>query len=318
MVALVVAACSSGATHRSAPVVDESTTTTVPSAPPTTHSTPSTTTTSANLRPAAKSVCGNAGRAPQRYQSVVVFSFENRTWSSVGLGFGPGMPYLHALGQRCSYFVDWTETNTAQNSLTQYVGQVTGAFQPGTVNDCSPSSRCSTTADNIFRQARRAGRTAVNYVEGATSPCSASGNAAKHIPGLYMWGADDRAHCNEQVRPYSEFNPDALPAFVFVTPTLCDDGHDCGDGVVDAWARAHVQPVLDSPAYRAGKVAVFVWYDEDHPVPNMWITPTAKPGPVTLNGAGYAGTLRAWESMLGLPCLANACTAPDMRAATFS
>ena len=60
---------------------------------------------------------------------------------------------------------------------------------------------------------------------------------------------------------------------------------------------------------------MFVWYDEDHPVPNLWITPTASPGPVTATGAGYAGTLAAWESMLGLPCLANACSAPDMRAA---
>jgi hypothetical protein len=60
-------------------------------------------------------------------------------------------------------------------------------------------------------------------------------------------------------------------------------------------------------------VAVFIWYDEDHPVPNLWIAPTAKPGSVTAQGAGYAGTLRAWESMLGLPCLADACSAPDMR-----
>ena len=46
------------------------------------------------------------------------------------------MPYLHSLGQRCSYFTDWTETDTDQESLTQYVGQVDGSAQPGTVNDC--------------------------------------------------------------------------------------------------------------------------------------------------------------------------------------
>ena len=76
--------------------------------------------------------------------------------------------------------------------------------------------------------------------------------------------------------------------------------------------------MLDSAAYKAGDVAVFVWYDEDHPVPNLWITPTARPGPSRGRGAGYAGTLRAWETMLGLPCLADACTAPDMRAAANS
>jgi hypothetical protein len=137
---------------------------------------------------------------------------------------------------------------------------------------------------------------------------------------LYLWGADDRAHCSEQVRPLREFDTNHLPAFAFVTPTLCNDGHDegCGNSVVDAWARQHVQPVLDSSAYRAGKVAVFIWYDEDHPVPNLWIAPTAKPANITMQGAGYAGTLRAWQSMLGLPCIANACSAPDMRAAVNS
>jgi hypothetical protein len=119
-----------------------------------------------------------------------------------------------------------------------------------------------------------------------------------------------------QVRPFDEFDPLHLPAFAFVTPTLCNDGHDCSNAVVDAWARAHVQPVLDSPDYRAARVAVFIWYDEDHPVPNLWIAPTAIPGPLDVTGAGYAGTLAAWESMLGLPCLANACNAPNLRAAT--
>ncbi len=272
-----------------------------------------------STRPAtAKGVCGNTGPAPKRYASVVVFAFENRTWSTVGLGFGPAMPYLHQLGRQCSYFGDWTETDTTQNSLTQYVGQVTGARQSGTIDDCSPSTTCSTTADNIFRQARHARVVAVNYVEGATAPCSAAGNAAKHIPALYLWGADDRAHCTDQVRPFTEFNPKRLPGFAFVTPTLCNDGHDCTNSAVDTWARQHVQPVLDSAAYRTGHVAVVIWFDEDHPVPNLWITPTATPGDISLPGAGYAGTLRAWESMLGLPCLANVCNAPNLRSAANS
>ena len=317
LLVVVTAACSSSEKRSNAPPA--ATTTSVAPATTATTGPASPTTTIAAAGAARTRVCGNPRPAPRRYDSIVVFSFENRTWDAVGgVGFGPAMPYLHSLGRLCGSFVDWTETDTSQNSLTQYIGQVTGAFQPGTVNDCSPSRRCSTTADNIFRQARRAGLKAVNYVEGATSPCSASGNAAKHVPYLYLWGADDRAHCIDQVRPYSEFDPNALPAFAFITPTLCNDGHDCGNDVVDAWARTHVQPVLDSPAYRASKVAVFIWYDEDHPVPNMWITPTARAGPISLAGAGYAGTLRAWQSMLGLRCLANACTAPDMRAAASS
>ncbi len=264
--------------------------------------------------PTFASACGSGGTPPTNYDSVVVFSFENRTWNSVGgVGYGSALPYLHSLGQQCAFFSDWTETDTTQNSLTQYTGQVTGARQPGTVNDCSPSLTCSTTADNIFRQARVAGKTAINYVEGATTGCSAAGNAARHVPALYMWDTADRANCDAQVRPYSQFDPNNLPNFAFVTPTLCNDGHDCGNSTVDLWAEQNIQPVLDSAAYQAGHVAVFVWYDEDRPVPNLWITPTANAGPQSVTGAGYAGTLAAWESMLGFPCLANACTAPDMR-----
>jgi acid phosphatase len=261
----------------------------------------------------AGGACDNGGTAPSQYQSVVVFAFENRTWSSVGgVGFG-GMPYLRGLAASCAYFTTWTETNPSQSSLTQYGGQVTGAFQPGMVNNCSPSSTCSTTANNIFRQARAAGKTAINYVEGATTGCSASGNVVRHVPGMYMWGADDRDFCTVQTRPYSEFDPNNPPNFAFITPNQCNNGHDCPNSSVDSWASTHVQRVLDSARYRAGQVAVFIWYDEDVPVPNLVLTPTARPGPFGTSGIGYASTLKAWESMLGFPCLANACTAPNMR-----
>jgi hypothetical protein len=244
---------------------------------------------------------------------VVVFSFENRRWPDVGEGFGPEMPYLHSLGTQCAWFPSWTETDVHQNSLTQYVGQVTGAAQPGVVDDCSPSPTCSTRANSLFRQLRASGRRAVNYVEGATEPCSAAGNAAKHVPALYLWAPQDRAHCDDQVRPLTDLHPRSLPAFAFVTPTLCNDGHDCDNQTVDRWAGEHIQPVLDSRAYRDGRVAVFVWYDEDEPVPNLWITPTARRGPVRAAGAGAAATLRAWQSMLDVPCLRDACTAVGMR-----
>ena len=106
---------------------------------------------------------------PARYRSVIVFAFENRSWDDLGPGFGPGMPYLHGLGSQCSWFAQWTETDEHDKSLAQYVGQVTGARQPGTVADCKPSAACSTTADNLFRQLRTDRRDAVNFVEGGPS-----------------------------------------------------------------------------------------------------------------------------------------------------
>jgi hypothetical protein len=256
-------------------------------------------------------VCGSTAAPPNQYQHVVVFSFENRTWSNVGLGFSPTtMPYLHSLASQCSFFSDWTETNTKQNSLTQYIGETSGVDNPNTVNDCNPSASCQSTDNNIFRQVRQVGGTARNYVEGATTGCSAAGNAAKHIPGLYYFGTytdttgthNDHDFCNTEVRPYSEFDVNNLPTYAFITPTLCDDGHDCGDDVVDAWASTNIQRVLDSAAFQTGTVAVFVWYDEDHPTPNIQIAPTSHKGDLTQLGVGtHAALLKTIEDMLALP-----------------
>jgi len=304
LVTILVGGCSSGSGGASA-------------RRPTTTSTVAPSSTTAAASAPNQAPCGAVDAPPARYESVVVFSFENRSWDELGAGFGPGMPYLHALGAQCSWFPEWNETDEHDKSLAQYVGQVTGARQAGTVDDCKPSATCSTTADNLFRQLRAVGRRGVNFVEGATRPCSADGNAAKHIPALYLWDPDDRAHCSDEVRPLTDLDVRRLPAFAFVTPTLCHDGHDCADATVDAWAHDHIQPVLDSEAYRRGEVAVFVWYDESAPVPNLWITPTAAAGART--GAGSAAaTLRAWQAMLGVACLADACTAPDLRTAAHS
>jgi hypothetical protein len=253
---------------------------------------------------------------------VVVFSFENRTWSGVGGTQFQGMPYLNSLAKQCSTFADYTEPNTSQNSASQYVAQMAGSNANTVLNDCNPSATCQSTQDNIFRQARTAGLVPRSYVEGATAGCSASGNAAKHIPALYYFGTytdagvthSDHDFCNQEVVPYSQFNPNSLPDFSFVTPTLCNDGHDCPNSTVDTWASANVQAVLNSAAYKAGQVTVFIWYDEDHPVPNMQIGLHVTAG-VKATPVDYGSTLRAWEDLLGVPYIGRAASATDMRLA---
>ena len=269
--------------------------------------------------------CGSSQAAPAQYDSVVVVALENRTWAYVGgVGFG-GMPYLFQLAQSCSHFSSWSQPDVNQSSMTQYGAQVTGNLQPQLINNCRPSATCSTSADNIFRQARVAGKTAINYVEGATTGCSAALSHSdlqmswvEWVPAMYMWGGDDQSYCNSQVRPLTELDPNNLPNFAFISPNACNGGHEvftCGpDPTVDNWARANIEPIIQSTAYKNGKVAIFVWYDEYDPVPNMQIAPTATAGPLGTAGVGYSSTLKAWESMLGLPCLGSACTAVDMRA----
>ncbi len=257
------------------------------------------------------------------YQHVVVVMMENRTWSQVGgAGFG-AMPYLSSLAKRCAFYADWTETNRGQSSLTQYIGLTSGIDSPHTVNDCSPSPQCSSRADNIFRQVRQSGGSARSYVDGASKPCSAAGNASRHIPALYYRGVyqdatgthNDADFCATEVRPARELDPHNLPTFALVTPNLCNDGHDCPNSKVDDWARVHIAPILASADYQTGNTAVFVLWDENYPVPNLLIAPSAQAGPRA--GAGsHAAALKTIEDLLSVPVLAQGQlrTAPDLRA----
>ncbi len=271
-----------------------------------------------------KSICGNSTKAPQKYDHIVVIVDENRTWNDVGLGFSAGqMPFMNSMAQQCSYYSLWNETNPSQSSLTQYIGMTSGIDNLHTVNDCKPSASCSSQDNNIFRQIRQNGGTTRSYVEGASQPCSAAGNAAKHIPAFYYQGAyddstghhSDQDFCKDEIRPLAEFNVDALPTYSYVTPDLCNDGHDCDDATVDSWNKAIIDKITTSTIYKKGTTAIFVMYDEDTPVPNLIIAPTAKTGVIDHIAGSHASVLKTWEEMLGLPVLQQGQlpTAPSLR-----
>jgi hypothetical protein len=257
------------------------------------------------------SKCGSAAAPPAKYDHVVVVMEENRTWDGVGgVGFGDKyMPFLGDLGKNCTVFSDWTETNTEQNSLNQYIGLTSGVSNPATVDDCSPSDTCRSTDDNLFRQVRLSGGTARTYVDNTLDPCTPGDNKAKHIPAMYYYGTytdgtgvhNDHDFCTQEVRPLGEFNPDRLATFTMIVPDQCNDGHDCLNYKVDEFAADYVGAILKSPTYAAGKTLVVVAYDEDSPVPNLLIAPTAKRGTQSLAGASHAALLKTWGEVLGLP-----------------
>jgi hypothetical protein len=82
------------------------------------------------------------------------------------------------------------------------------------------------------------------------------------------------------------------PTFAFVTPNLCDDGHDstCAGvntegghtgGLVgaDLWLKHWMPLILGSPAYRSGDTLVVVTFDEGNPVTDTTSCCNEQPGP---------------------------------------
>ncbi|MFA5883603.1 MAG: alkaline phosphatase family protein [Acidimicrobiia bacterium] len=261
---------------------------------------------------------------PTKYDHVVVILMENRDWAQVGgPGFG-GMPYMNGLAKSCAYYEQWDDTNPLQSSLTQYIGITSGIDNPKTVADCNPSGVCYSTDDNIFRQVRLADGSARNFVDGATEPCSVGANAAKHIPALYYRGAyqdsagsphNDADFCVNEVLPLLRLDPNNLPTYAFISPTQCNDGHDCDNAAADEFLLNQVGAIIAGDSYKSGKTAVFVMYDEERPTPNMIITPSALPGPRPGKGTHH-GALKTMEIMLGLPVIPAVADHQDLRAST--
>jgi hypothetical protein len=99
--------------------------------------------------------------------------------------------------------------------------------------------------------------------------------AARHDPFVYFHSIiDDGARCDDHVVPLDELPADLSRAstianYVFITPNLCNDGHDehCVDGregglaAADGFLRHWVPMILDSPPYEEdGLLAVL--FDE--------------------------------------------------------
>ena len=106
-----------------------------------------------------------------------------------------------------------------------------------------------------------------------------------------------------------------LPTYSLVAPNLCNDTHDSGCGVPtgDQFLKTLLPQILSSQAYRSGKTAVFVVWDEDSYIPNIAIAPSVIPGATPSTAVDHYGLLRATEEMLGLPLLGNAATAASLR-----
>jgi len=101
--------------------------------------------------------------------------------------------------------------------------------------------------------------------------------ATKHVPFVYFHSViDDAASCKRHVVDlkllWDDLNDSAAtPAFSFVSPDLCSDGHDaqCVDGGpggyqgIDAWLRAWVPRILSSPAYKQDGLVVITFDESD-------------------------------------------------------
>jgi hypothetical protein len=115
---------------------------------------------------------------------------------------------------------------------------------------------------------------AIGSVDPTIVPTKTDMYATRHDPWVYFHGIIDTAACNTEVVGLTSLTTDLAsatktPNLSFITPNVCDDGHDapCKDGrpgglvSADAFLKKWAPKILASPAYKAGGMLV-ITFDE--------------------------------------------------------
>ena len=147
------------------------------------------------------------------------------------------------------------------------------------------------------------------YMEGLTSAgCTGSPYpyALKHNPFAYYGGA-----CPANVVPLDALDADLAantPSFVWITPGLCHDAHDCALAEAGPWLEDLVARIVASPGWRDHGALFIVWDEGDgrsNVVPLIVATPDVASRPVDGFYDHYS-LLAAIEDHFGLPRLGAA------------
>jgi hypothetical protein len=167
--------------------------------------------------------------------------------------------------------------------------------------------------------------------EGPVDPNGSQVYQPRHFPQIYF---DDMtngeslnsAYCIERARPFTDLAGDLhdnkIGRYNFITPDMCDDGHDsCGGNPtahIDTWLKNNLPIILNSAQYKAGHVVIFITADEaangDGPIPFLALGEGVKRGYKNEIYYTHSSLLRTLEEIFKVsPMLGGAAAATDLR-----
>lgn len=175
---------------------------------------------------------------------IAVVVLENAEYSGV-IG-SHAAPFINGLAHR--YGLATQMYSISHPSLPNYLA-LTGGSTFGIGSDCTD---CSVPGIGLAGQLASHGISWRAYMEDLPHPCftgdSAGDYAKKHDPFVYYRGlVARRADCERVVsldRLRADERAHALPEFIWITPNLCHDMHDCGLSTADRFLARLLPPLL--------------------------------------------------------------------------
>lgn len=209
-------------------------------------------------------------------------------------------PYLSSLASQ--YAVASNYHSVANPSLPNYL-----AMTSGSTWSVSDDGYHRLPPTGLGNQLSASGIAWKGYFEGFTGDCfnSPYPYALKHNPFAYYGG-----QCPANIVPMSQLATDLngdAPQLSWITPGLCNDGHDCSLRTADNWL-AQVVPLITGSAAWQQNGALFITWDEgngaDDQVALFAIAPGLQ-GEITTPLDHYS-LLATIEDALGVPRLGMA------------
>ena len=270
-------------------------------------------------RPSPPAHLGRSGPA-----HIAVIVMENQEYGDI-VGSGSA-PFINRLARSSALATQMYAIT--HPSLPNYLA-LTGGSTFGINSDCTG---CSVGATSIVDQLEARHISWKAYMESMPEPCFKSAAfgryAKKHNPFLYYTRiSSSPARCGRVV-PLGQLSSDersgALPRFIWITPDLCHDMHDCDVPTGDRFLSGFVPPLLRALGPRG---LLFVTWDEGSSdngccrlAAGGHIVTIAAGGDSRAGGrlrtpTNHYSLLQTIEDLLGLPRLrgaACACT-PSLR-----
>lgn len=284
---------------------------------------------------------GTVGSIPP-IRHVFVINLENKGYDET---WGPNSPApylsqtLRAKGVLLSQYY-----GTAHNSLPNYIAQISGQGpDKQTQADCqsyttftgagtvSPGQYVGdgcvfpASVPTLPKQLQRAGLSWKGYMEDMGTPCRhpalgavddtqqaevGDQYAARHNPFVYFASITGSPSCAKNDVDLSQLPADlstvaTTPNLTYITPNLCNDGHDapCVDGrpggliSADAWLKTWVPRIRSSPAFRLNGLLVITFDESEGAQSDASACCGEGPGPntplpgITGLGGGRVGAL---------------------------
>ena len=256
------------------------------------------------------------------FDYLVVILMENKNFNAIS----GNAPYLNQLASSYSLATNYVALD--HPSLPNYLALTAASTFGCSGYDGSPNSNsCTATAwgsQNIIDRIESAGLTWKAYMESMPSNCynqNSGTYVVRHDPFVYYSDiATNQTRCNRIVPTTSPTDAELIndlgssstaSNFMWLTPNLCDDMHDCSIATGDTYLSQVVPKILRSNIFQTQKAALLITFDEgttnsgpDY-VYTVWAGPVVKRSYQSSVAYNHYSVPQTIESAWGLPSMTS-------------